>query len=367
MLKGSGTNWGGQPYYSKNTVTGTGDAQYMLTGACTIEGTVVKLVWAVNWGILTMNSMFDIANGDGTYSAYAFPIPYNSDDTVNVSALNTSVMYNCPSRGAFVMLDLVTRSFVYTFMDGESLQYAVQSPAGLVAGKVAGTTNLRSEPASDDQTSLPLTSSLPGLPQFTTGAVASGAQRGLLSSWSINTNPSGIDYTHVWLPFVQGYGRQYYNGVQTNTYGQRLADVQSGTGAATVQSTSPATAVVTGDTSATNSGNWPGGTYYGLPYVTAWAPGSTNTIYSGWLSTGSATATQMVGYVSNGYIFCTPYGYKSASPTATNSSGTQYNLTTVNTQAEILSCMPNTVGFQAGFTYDASVGSYGQVTWLSQI
>lgn len=341
MLKGTGTSWGGLPYYSKNTVTGSGNAQYMLTGACTIEGTSVKLVWAVNWGVVTMNSMFDTANGDGTYSVYAFSIPYNSDGTVNVSALNTSVMVNCPARGAFVMLDLVTRSFVYTFMDGESLQYAVQSPAGLAAGKVAGAVSLRSEPASDDQTLLPLASALPALPVFAGGAVSGS---GTSPSWSANTTALNQQRSAPWYSWVTGYADKNATGVSINP----SADLGT-------QTANSATMMV----------KFNGTNYYGLASMPAIQVASGSTLYSGYIISGSAT--QCVGSIISGLLFVTPYGYKSFAPAAQSGGSFSYTLTTTNTQAEIIANVQLPSGFVGGFTYDASVGAYGTVSWVSQI
>lgn len=346
MKKGTGTTWAGGPYYSKNTFTGTGDAQYCLTGACTVEGGTIKLVWAVSWGVLTRNAMFDIAVGDGTFYAYAFPIPYSSDGTVNVANLNTSVMANCPPRGAFVMIDLVTKSFVYTMMDGESYQYAVQDASGLAAGKLAGTTNLRSEPASDDQTMLPLTSSLSGMPVFTNGTVSGS---GTSPSWSANTTALNQQRSAAWYKWASAYADKNatYNGSSGTTSSATMSTVYSNT----------SVGMITYSASAN--------TYYGNTAVPALQSNSDCSMYSGYIIPGSAT--QCVGSIISGLLFVTPYGYKSSAPLAQSAGANMYTLTTANTQTEILQNVQLPSGFVGGFSYDASVGSYGQVTWLSQI
>ncbi|RYE24907.1 MAG: hypothetical protein EOP45_05360 [Sphingobacteriaceae bacterium] len=93
-------------------------------------------------------------------------------------------------------------------------------------------------------------------------------------------------------------------------------------------------------------------------------------VYSGWIVPGGVC--QLVGFVTYSTAAPTanncwfsPYGYKSQSPLATVNNATTYILTTSNTKTEILSQCP-LVGLLA-FIYDASLGNFGQVTWLSQI
>lgn len=348
MKDGTGQSWGGGPYYSKNTVTGTGNAQYMLTGACTVEGNIIKLIWGVQWGVLTRNAMFDSANSDGSFSTYSLAIPTNADGTVNTAALNTAVMYNCPARGAFVMIDLVTMSFVYTYMDGETYQYAVQGPGALAAGTLAGSVSVRSTVVDDEQV-LPLTSSLVGLPEFNSGVVT---PHGALTGWTMQSSTAGIDRAHTWIQFDTGY--DLGNGTVSAQYSTQ-ADAQADTSAVLV------------------SYNTANGKYNAISSIQDTLPRTSVTMWSPYLAQG--TSAQLVGYILPTYgastftLRCTSYGWRSVAPRATagSANASTYMLTSASAQAEIISCFPATVGWQGGFVYDASIGSYGQVTWLSQL
>lgn len=115
--------------------------------------------------------------------------------------------------------------------------------------------------------------------------------------------------------------------------------------------------------------------YYGFPRVTRWQFGNTCEVYSAYLRQGSPT--QLCGWLIRWYqsdqplLVVTGYGYKSVAPVALSGMAgnkSTYDLATQNVQEEIRSVMklPATSD-NLGFMYDASVGQYGQVTWLSQL
>jgi hypothetical protein len=163
-----------------------------------------------------------------------------------------------------------------------------------------------------------------------------------------NNSLSGIDRSHTWLSFGNGAdGVGFDGGGGTDTTNTNLADAQANTNTYFA---------IQGDS----------GTVYGK------SAGSTvNTgdgkLFSGWLRTG--TSKQCVGFVivggNNGTLHVSSYGVSSVAPVAKIASSSTYALKTANAQTEILSQMP--ISSNLGFMYDASIGTYGQVTWLSQI
>lgn len=180
-------------------------------------------------------------------------------------------------------------------------------------------------------------------------------------SFQSNTSLAGMDYGRVWLKafggFDQGGGQPQTGAAQT------LAAVQVSPAALVVSN--PGVPIFVGFT--------------GVPVT--YAASSGIVWYSGWLRAG--WKTQMVGWVINTgnqsapawTLVITPYSMTSLSTPVRDSgystpASTTYTLTTGNVQAEILSkmYMSSTTGPQVlGFIYDASVGSYGQVTWIAQI
>lgn len=175
----------------------------------------------------------------------------------------------------------------------------------------------------------------------------------------INKSTAGLGYAQKWLRAFSGMD-QNSNVVQgTLVDGQLDAQQQSGLRVTHVLGFSggflPFTEVMT----------WKDG---GVPID--W--------YSGWLATG--TSTQMVGWFLNTKqtggtqaapscrMFTTAYGYTSNSPLAIIDGRTSFLCNTVNVQDEVLAAM--TIGFNdgaVGFVYDASVGNFGEVTFISQI
>jgi hypothetical protein len=174
-------------------------------------------------------------------------------------------------------------------------------------------------------------------------------------TFTVDKTVSAMDYNHVWVVALQGLDVTTYTGV-SGASGSTLAAGQ----------VSP-TRMVLYNTSS----------YNGMSEIQAFLPRAGAQIYSGWLRPG--TAAQRVGWVVNvgttstpsWSLYVTPYGYTSASPTARypTTLAQTYALTTADAQAEVVGKMAvstNTV-FYLGFIFDASVGNFGQVTWISQI
>lgn len=321
---------GGQ-YYSKNTTIAS---THVLMGAVTVGGTNVNLKWGSTWGLVTRNAVFDYLDSTTTYVSRSTTIPRNADGTVDVTALNLSVMKYAPIRGCLVMFDMSSNIVLYTMMDGEQKQFA-----GSKIGSVAPALALRT---ATDPSSLPLSSSLTGLPSFSNGAITASS---LNSSVTVNMDYSlvNMDRAHKWVSLG-------INVDAPSTYAYTTTDL-----AAAQANTSVGFAV--------------GGGGYGKAPVTAKGvftlPPSGASYVSGWARTGSSS--QCIGLVEPGNLFIavTPYGFTSVAPICQRQGSPVSVLTTANTRQELLSLCPTTVPI--AFIYDASVGAYGQVTWISQL
>lgn len=195
-------------------------------------------------------------------------------------------------------------------------------------------------------------------PKFTSGTVTIGANYTGVG-FASNSSLSGMDYSHTWLVALAGYG----NNGSTGNGGPF-------TTLAAAQAASPGVLL------------YDGSNFYTYTAIQLFNIISTRNIYSGWLRSG--TVYQQVGWVINTGTASSPvrtlvttgYGYTSLAPVvnngATPSTSTTYTLTTASTQTEILGQMnvstsTSTAPAVIGFIYDGSVGTYGQVTWISQI
>lgn len=319
-------------YFSKNT---TIDSTHILMGAVTVDATYVKLKWGSTWGLVTRNAVFDYLDSTTTYVSRSTTIPRNADGTVDVAALNLSVMKYAPVRGCFVMFDMASNAVLYTMMDGEQKQFA-----GSKLGSVAPALALRT---ATDPSSLPLSSSLTGLPVFTNGPATGGGVGA--SSWEMNKS-TYPPRSSPWVVAVDNHWTVTDNGlVRHNT----LVDAYSNNTASLIRIDKGSTSLKWSSVDSS----------YQL------TPNPAGTIYSGWIRPG--TSSQVVGWFSGNYICFTSYGNTSAAPTASIVGQGSYLVTSSNVQAEILSRLPSTNTLSMGFVYDASIGSYGKVTWISQL
>lgn len=325
---------GGQ-YYSKNTTIAS---THVLMGAVTVDGTNVNLKWGSTWGLVTRNAVFDYLDSTTTYVSRSTTIPRNADGTVDVTALNLSVMKYAPIRGCFVMFDMASNNVLYTMMDGEQKQFA-----GSKTGSVAPALALRT---ATDPNSLPLTSKMVGLPTFVRSSPSNNTVITGLgnASWQTDTTTLG-DKSRVWMKTFDSCWSDNTNQLG-NFSTQGPAQNASGAGPVLVNGTP---------------------SWLAFPVGTPLRddPGATTACYTAWSRPG--TPYQMVGWVSAGTRLVTSaYGVTSVAPSASIQGQGSYLVSAPNVQADILSKMPSSTGLNMGFMYDASIGDYGKVVWLSQ-
>jgi len=244
-------------------------------------------------------------------------------------------MKYAPTRGCFVMFDMSTNVVLYTMMDGEQKQFA-----GSQSGSVAPALALRT---ATDPSSLPLSSNLVALPTFSNGA-ASGGGVGA-SSWQLDKT-TAPPRSSTWLVAVDNHWTATDSG---GVFHNSFLDAQSNN-----------TAWLVRYDKGSSGYKWSSvDSSYNLVSNPA------GTLYSGWVRSG--TAYQIVGWFSGNYICFTGYGVTSASPPASVAGQGSYLLTSSNVQSEIVSRLPTSSTVSMGFIYDASVGLYGSVTWISQL
>jgi hypothetical protein len=327
-------------YYSKNVVLNKGK---VLLGVVVVDGNDIKLKWGSTWGAASRNSMMDYSetNSDGTYTIRyrSFTVPRLSNGALNTVELNRLVMKGAPTRGAFVQLDLDNSIFTYLCTDGEQNMYPLGAQQQVT---------IQSRDATDP-TSLPLSSKMYGLPVMQSGTYTLGGGSNSLSSVQADIT-SVPDRSREWLPCLSSVwtdpAMQYAHGTlaQARAYTETKLYGSYGSSTVSVYST-------------------------GIPYgIVPNHPDATTRIYSGWVRQG--TPNQMVGYISKGkYVVCTQYGFTSVSPTAkVNNSSDFFYPTSADVLPQICSRWTNnaSASFHIGFLYDASIGDYGKVTWLSQ-
>lgn len=325
---------GGQ-YYSKNTTIAS---THVLMGAVTVRGTNVNLKWGSTWGLVTRNAVFDYLDSTTTYVSRSTTIPRNADGTVDVTALNLSVMKYAPIRGCLVMFDMSSNIVLYTMMDGEQKQFA-----GSKSGSVSPALALRT---ATDPNSLPLTSKMVGLPTFVRSSPSNNTVITGLgnASWQTDTTTLG-DKSIVWMKTFDSCWTDNTNQ-QGNFSTQGPAQNASSAGPVLVNGTP---------------------TWLAFPVGTPLRddPGASTACYTAWSRPG--TSYQMVGWVSAGTRLVTSaYGVTSVAPSASIQGQGSYLVSAPNVQADILSKMPSSTGLNMGFMYDASIGDYGKVVWLSQ-
>lgn len=323
-------------YHSKNSALA---AEENITALVIVSKDTVTLKWGSSWGLVTKNSTYDRRAADGSIQPELHILPRSSDGSPDLEMLEKTIMNKAPVTGSFVIVDFKRNSYVFTTVDGAYAQYTAIDEANRPTRDVMPF----------EQSPLPLTSSLSFLPAFTSGPVSVTAS----FNFSMRTSLAGMDYSRTWLKAFVGYAAAASSGQQPNQPSQEGSRV------------SPASLILA-DLSRPS--------YIGYGDVSRFTGNATwATWFSGWLRTG--TPTQMVGWLLNtgvpsaaGFVV-TPYGFTSLSPTANRVGfGEKYMLTSTDTQAEILSMLyvGGSVGAM-GFAYDASIGEYGEVTWLSMI
>ncbi|AXH73720.1 MAG: hypothetical protein [Cressdnaviricota sp.] len=160
-----------------------------------------------------------------------------------------------------------------------------------------------------------------------------------------------MDYSRTWMLAFSGYlNAGDGKNVQYGPYSTLLASQVSGSALS----------------------YYDGGNYYGFSYMTAYqaTSNSPRNFYSGWLRPG--TSTQYVGYflrLSAGGFALVPgaYGLTSlAPPIQGGDQSAKFSPGSANVQQELINRLVAPSSGNVAFLYDASIGSYGQVTWLSQ-
>jgi hypothetical protein len=161
-----------------------------------------------------------------------------------------------------------------------------------------------------------------------------------------------MERSHQWLKAIQGYDQYPYVQSPGGTASQ--ADAQTSTSVALVL--------------------YSMGNYIGMPTIATYRRSDASAIYSGWLRVG--TSTQLCGWLLDNSTsdvplkITTPYGFTSVAPVAlsgVNGNSSTYDLKTSDVEQEIVDQMKMPDSGNLGFIYDASIGQYGRVTWLSQI
>lgn len=333
---------GGQ-YYSENT---TIDSTNILMGVVTVDTTNVYLKWGSTWGLVTRNAVFDYLDSTSAYVSRSTTIPRNADGTVDVNGLNLSVMKYAPSRGCFVMFDMASNTVLYTMMDGEQKQFA-----GSKSGSVAPALALRT---ATDPNSLPLTSKMIGVPAMPlyTSPVSWGNPSATITR-TITTSVGQADRNRIWL--------ELFDGLVPSGWVQKSANqVSSQNGSNTLVSFNRG-----------NTSSYPWCDLSATGNNDVWVADSNYVTYSAFLVSG--TNTQCVGMVyptgigtstQNGLIMFSAYGLTSTASPATVNGASVTQVPSPGGSAGIIAIAPKNA---VAFVYDASVGAYGQVTWISQL
>ena len=218
--------------------------------------------------------------------------------------------------------------------------------------KIDSSGRTRKDEFPDQELSESFPSQLDTLPSFNTNiAVRLGGPDAFVTT----NSTTGLDYNKVW--------KKAFTNVWTSNFTGNAGSVST-LAIAQKSSTVPSSVALYEGT--------PSPAYYGLLPI-QWEVLSDKIVYSGWLTSGSGT--QCVGWVlyngggsGGGILVTTGYGYTSLSPLASKAGSSKYQLKSPSTQEEILGQMRFGSGsYCLGFIFDASVGAYGEVTWISQV
>lgn len=327
-------------YHSKNSALA---AEENITALVIVSKDTVSLKWGSSWGLVTKNSTYDRRAADGSIQPELHILPRSSDGSPDLEMLEKDIMNKAPVTGSFVIVDFKRNSYVFTTVDGAYAQYTAIDE--------------KNRPTRDtmpfEQSALPLTSMMATLPFIPT--VTSPTTVGMPNA-SVTTSPVGIvDRSKDWLQFVSGVVPAGY----TSTYATKYEAQQPSTSYFAVNMTTDTTGKPWWSTRSINHS------------TDTWYDDQRFKVYSPYLVKGSNT--QCVGLVTNtslsggstpGTMVVSAYGISSTSPTA-KVSGVETVLVPSPGGAEgILAVCPKIF---VGFIYDASIGDYGQVKWISFI
>ena len=324
-------------YYSKNVVLNKGK---VLLGVVVVDGNDIKLKWGSRWGVDSRNSMMDYqeSNPDGsnTIKYRGFIVPRWPDGKLNVDELNKMVVKGAPTRGAFVRLNLDYSFVTYLCTDGEQNMYPLGAQQQVT---------IQSRDATDPS-SLPLSSKLLGLPTFTSGNFNMRVVSGRPTFYQTFTGAMPQMSTK-WLKFNPP-------GVDMDWGGDNIADNESDQ---LMAQKYPNASVLVGfrGTFITKSVDGP---------LRSISIGEPVDVYGSWLKAG--TANQLVGWIGNGsYLGVSQWGMTSSARAASVNGFATFDPGSSSVQNEILDNVP--ASCNVGFIYDATVGSFGRVFWISML
>jgi len=324
-------------YYSKNIVINKGK---VLLGVVVMDGNDINLKWGNSWGVTSRNSMMDYQdrNPDGTYTTKyrGFIVPRFSDGKLNVEEMNKMVLKGAPTRGAFVQLNLDYSYVTYLCTDGEENMYPLGAQQQVT---------IQSRDATDPS-SLPLSSRLEGLPTFTSGNFAMRPVAGRPTVYQTFTGAMPQMSTK-WLKFNPP-------GVDMDWGGDNIADNE--TDQVTAQKYPNASVLVGFRGSFITKA-------VGGP-LRSISIGEPVDVYGSWLKAGNAN--QLVGWIGDGsYLGVSQWGMTSSARAASVNGSNTFDPVSSSVQNEILDNVPGSCNI--GFIYDATVGSFGRVFWISML
>lgn len=324
-------------YYSRTT---TQAGTNFLMGVVTVNQEDVWLHWGPTWGVVSGNVLYDrpvIENGVTVrYAPLDYPIPMLDPSNVDVTNLEREVMRNAPENGAFVYLDLNTKRFAYGAVDGDPDMYPKRSD---------GTRRTR-EDEYFDESPVPLSSRLAAMPLFSSGNFQMRVVSGRPTYYQrfLTAKPQR---TSKWLKFNPA-------GVDMDWGGDNIAD--NDPDQVRAQSYSNA-AVLVGFRGNFITKNTDGP-------LRSISIGEPVDVYGSWLAVGANT--QRVGWIGNGsFLGVTDWGMTSLSPAASVNGSSTFDPTTSDVQNQILDNIPGSA--EIGFIFDASVGYFGRVFWISML
>ena len=317
-------------YHSKNSALA---AEENITALVIVSKDTVSLKWGSSWGLVTKNSTYDRRAADGSIQPELHILPRSSDGSPDLEMLEKDIMNKAPVTGSFVIVDFKRNSYVFTTVDGAHAQYTAIDE--------------KNRPTRDimpfEESVLPLSSRLSFLPSFSATPV-------LLDPAALNSTA-----TYTTMPAATVYDRVTpWRNVLTDYAGVSTGSALESLSAAQAQSSTTLLFKTASDPR-----------YFQTNLSAAFTSSSGAKIYSGLIRNGNPT--QMVCYAHRRLFFSLGYGTTSVAPTAAVAGKYTYLLTTDNVQQEILSKMPAIANISIGFIYDASVGDFGEVTWLSQL
>lgn len=332
-------------YISKAAVTGQSGLTIAGVGCHEPGGAFggspsVLLKWATDYGVLPTTPYMQFSSvtesGQTGVFNYSIDVPMLNGQ-VDVPMLNHDIAKVVPQNGCFFVMDLRLKKVYFHIMDG---------------AKVTENGNVPRDGEFVADTEPKYTGKLEGLPAFSWSSPEPHGRKYVGPGFTVDTSVASKDLQRVWPQAFAGLNQAGMIGDYTEH--RSLAEAQARRPITLMEDT---------------------GNFYAFSRVTHWRPGDSCRTYSAYLRPGKST--QLVGWLVRWYQsdqprrIVTGYGWTSDAPVANSGmsgNGSTYDLTTPNVQQEIQDVMLLPGGADTlGFVYDASIGQYGRVTWISQI